>query len=179
MGIDQMGHAPGLRGRRRRAEHETLQGLRLLHPMAMPARWRFPERTDWFHLTGLTRDTDGMPPIELGNILAQPSHSIILHPGNHGSAAGWSILRFEDLASRLLERGMRVIITGTQDERPALDKLLVNHAGDPPLGGCSRQVVLGRVHGRHGPSVVRRGIEHGAIACGFCTWNSYCWVVSI
>jgi len=121
------------RGRRRRAEHETLQGLRLLHPMAMPARWRFPERTDWFHLTGLTRDTDRMTPIELGNIQAQPSHSIILHPGNHGSAAGWSILRFEDLASQLLERGMRVIITGTQDERPALEKLLVNHAENPLL----------------------------------------------
>ena len=121
------------RSRRRRAEHEALQGLRLLHPLGLPARWRFPERIDWFHLTGLTTVTEGMPRNELGNIESEPSHSVILHPGNHGSAAGWSILRFEDLASRLLRRGIRVIITGTQDERPALDDLLANYAGDPLL----------------------------------------------
>jgi ADP-heptose:LPS heptosyltransferase/glycosyltransferase involved in cell wall biosynthesis len=107
------------RSRRSRPEHETQQGLRLLHGLALPARWRFPEREDWFALTGLpvrAQDSQRSRP--------EFRDAVVLHPGNHGSANGWSIDRFEELAERLISRGTRVVVTGTASERPALQPWL-------------------------------------------------------
>ena len=107
------------RSRRSRPEHETQQGLRLLHALAIPARWRFPEREDWFALTGLpSRDRVGV------HSRPELAESVVLHPGNHGSANGWSVDRFEVLSERLMAGGTRVVVTGTESERSALQPWL-------------------------------------------------------
>jgi len=107
------------RSRRSRPEHETQQGLRLLHALTLPARWRFPEREDWFALTGL-------PGRGHDELISRPelAESVVLHPGNHGSANGWSVDRFEELCDRLMAEGTRVVVTGTESERPALQPWL-------------------------------------------------------
>ena len=100
------------RGRKRRPEHEALQGLRLLHGLGLPARWRFPEKEDWYRLTGL--------PDQISNSSGRFADAVVLHPGNHGSANGWHVKRFEALANGLLQKGMKVVVTGTSPERAAL-----------------------------------------------------------
>lgn len=103
------------RGRRAHPEHETLQGLRLLHALSLPARWRFPERTDWQGLHGLKP-----PGISVNVDDIDWRGAVVLHPGNHGSANGWSVAGFEELASLLTEAGLRIVVSGTEAERPAL-----------------------------------------------------------
>ena len=113
------------RSRKRRPEHETLQGLRLLHALSLPARWRFPEPEDWRGLTGLR--------LSEGRETSTPwSNATVLHPGNHGSANGWPLSRFEDLAARLMEAGHAVVVTGSPSERSALQGWL-DRMKDAPL----------------------------------------------
>ena len=118
------------RSRRNRPDHEAIQGLRLLHRLALPAAWQFPESSDWRALTGLAKKR---PPRNEG-LGADPwSKSVVLHPGNHGSANGWSQSRFVDLAERLLSEGVHVIFSGTQAERARFASWLDGRADEPLL----------------------------------------------
>ncbi|MGB1100373.1 MAG: glycosyltransferase family 9 protein, partial [Flavobacteriales bacterium] len=113
------------RSRKHTPEHETAQGLRLLHGLGLPARWRFPEREDWMDLMEWHTSSAGDPvPEGLGG-------SVLLHPGNHGSANGWSLTRFEDLAKALLAEDVPVVVTGSPQERIALTPWLERMSGTP------------------------------------------------
>ena len=105
------------RSRRARQEHETMQGLRLLHHLSIPARYLFPRFRDWHALTGLSRPST----VTSNNGIEFPiEQSIVLHPGNHGSANGWPLERFELLAEKLVQAGHHVIVTGSENEREFL-----------------------------------------------------------
>lgn len=113
------------RSRKHTPEHETAQGLRLLHGLGLPARWRFPEREDWMDLMEWHTSSAGDPvPEGLGG-------AVLLHPGNHGSANGWSLTRFEDLAKALLAEDLPVVVTGSPQERIALTPWLERMSGTP------------------------------------------------
>jgi len=113
------------RSRRNRPEHEAMQGLRLLHALAIPARWRHPDLGDWLDLTGLQGSSNADRATELVPAgWSSLQGSVVLHPGNHGSANGWSVERFAELALRLLERGVPVVVTGTESERLGLKPVL-------------------------------------------------------
>lgn len=102
------------RSRKRIAEHETSQGLRLLHGLNLPARWRFPERADWLAVAQWKAShRESSSTGDLGS-------AVLLHPGNHGSANGWSLTRFQTLGEALLKQGVPVIVTGAAGEREAL-----------------------------------------------------------
>lgn len=113
------------RSRKHTPEHETAQGLRLLHGLGLPARWRFPEREDWRDLMEWHTSSAGDPVPE------GLDGAVLLHPGNHGSANGWSLRRFEDLAKALLAEGVSVVVTGSQQERIALTPWLERMSGTP------------------------------------------------
>ena len=118
------------RSRRNRPIHEALQGLRLLHRLALPAAWAFPEPLDWMGLTGLSIESPG----RIEDLGAVPwSSAVVLHPGNHGSANGWSKSRFLTLAERLLSEGVPVIFTGTKTERTAFAQWLDARVNEPLL----------------------------------------------
>ena len=109
------------RSRKRTPAHETLQGLRLLHGLDVPAALRFPEASDWHGLLEMT------PPLDASVAQAATglsddlwSRLVVLHPGNHGSANGWSVDRFQALGHRLTQAGWVVAVTGTEAERKAL-----------------------------------------------------------
>jgi len=57
--------------------------------------------------------------------------SVLLDPGNHGSANGWSLTRFEDLAKALLAEDVPVVVTGSPQERIALTPWLERMSGTP------------------------------------------------
>ena len=92
-------------------EHETSQGLRLLHGLNLPARWRFPERCDWMDLL------KWKAPSQSGSLPKHLGDSVLLHPGNHGSANGWPLKHFCTLAETLNSQGIPVIVTGSDQER--------------------------------------------------------------
>ena len=112
------------RSRKHRPEHETSQGLRLLHALDLPARWRFPTNADWHGLTGLS-PSDGRTQAPEQRAPGSAHHqSVVLHPGNHGSANGWARSRFEALCEMLVAEGIPVIVTGSPSERNALEPWL-------------------------------------------------------
>ena len=114
-----------LRSRKHTPEHETAQGLRLLHGLGLPAQWRFPEREDWMDLLE-------WHPSSPGDLVPEGlDGSVLLHPGNHGSANGWALTRFEDLAKALLAEGVPVVVTGSPQERSALTPWLQRMSETP------------------------------------------------
>ena len=112
------------RSRKHRPEHETSQGLRLLHALDLPARWRFPTKADWHGLTGLSPSVGRPRPSVHQTRGSAHQHSVVLHPGNHGSANGWSCSRFEALCAMLVAEGIPVMVTGSPSERTALEPWL-------------------------------------------------------
>ena len=113
------------RSRKRTPVHESLQGLRLLHALDVPAALRFPEATDWHGLLAMTPPLDSRV-AQAATGLSDKSWSrvVVLHPGNHGSANGWSVDRFQALGRRLTEAGWVVVVTGTEAERAPLETWL-------------------------------------------------------
>ena len=63
------------RSRRNRPIHEALQGLRLLHRLALPAAWAFPEPLDWMGLTGLSIES----PCRIEDLGAVPWSSAVVY----------------------------------------------------------------------------------------------------
>ena len=48
---------------------------------------------------------------------------VLLHPGSGGSARNWPAGSFAELAGRLSESGIRVVVTGSADERDLVDRV--------------------------------------------------------
>ncbi|MGB1100626.1 MAG: glycosyltransferase family 9 protein, partial [Flavobacteriales bacterium] len=113
------------RSRKHTPEHETAQGLRLLHGLGLPARWRFPERQDWTDLL----EWHASSVIDL--VPEGLDGAVLLHPGNHGSANGWALTRFEELSKALLAEGVSVVVTGSPQERSDLTPWLARMSGTP------------------------------------------------
>lgn len=116
-------------GRKRVPRHETLQGLRLLHALHIPAAFRYPEPADWAGLVRLVVNPNALERVLARLEIPQASltRTVVLHPGNHGSANGWPLDRFSQAASQLQAVGWQVVITGTAQEAPALRSLIAAH----------------------------------------------------
>ena len=56
-----LGQSPHVAFAEAHPEHETAQGLRLLHGLGLPARWHFPEREDWMDLLEWHTSSAGDP----------------------------------------------------------------------------------------------------------------------
>ncbi|MEY3010753.1 MAG: hypothetical protein RLZZ314_1395 [Bacteroidota bacterium] len=108
--------------RKRSARHESLQGLRLLHALHIPAMHRFPTVEECAVLTGLNPKSTRP---EVAAMLNLPedilSQAVVVHPGNHGSAQGWSLDRFRQLIFMLAKHNIPVIVTGSPQESQVLD----------------------------------------------------------
>jgi len=56
---------------------------------------------------------------------------VVLHPGSRGSALDWPPTRFADLADRLAEAGVPVVLTGGENEIDAVDRIVRQSASKP------------------------------------------------
>ena len=127
VGLFHLGQPAIVASRRRRPIHESLQLMVVASP-ALPAADL--SACDWKGLTGLSSEGPG----RIEDLGAVPwSSAVVLHPGNHGSANGWSKSRFLTLAEQLLSEGVPVIFTGTQTERTAFAQWLDARVKEPML----------------------------------------------
>ncbi|MDA0728978.1 MAG: glycosyltransferase [Bacteroidetes bacterium] len=108
--------------RKRSDRHESLQGLRLLHALHIPAMHRFPTVEECSQLTGLNPQGTKT---ELAALLGVSedilTRVVVVHPGNHGSAQGWSLDRFRQLILMLIQDNIPVVVTGSSQESRILD----------------------------------------------------------
>jgi ADP-heptose:LPS heptosyltransferase len=85
---------------------------------------------------------------------------IIVHPRSHGSSPNWSLKRYRELSVKLVERGFRVVVTGSaleadliQEEFDKSNDHIINLAGStllPELKGLIRLAPL-LISGSTGP----------------------------
>ena len=64
-----------------------------------------------------------------------PGPWVVLHPGSGGSARDWAVEHFAALARLLMERGARVAITGSADERALADRVADDAPGARSIAG--------------------------------------------
>ncbi len=62
---------------------------------------------------------------------------IVLHAGSGGSARDWPVERFALVGRRFLERGMKVILTGSREEQPLVSSVHT-HMGDRSINAVGR-----------------------------------------
>ena len=51
-----------------------------------------------------------------------PSPFVIIHPGGLGSSLRWSAERYRELVKLLIDAGIRIVITGSEEEKDLCDK---------------------------------------------------------
>ncbi|HYD80440.1 MAG TPA: glycosyltransferase family 9 protein [Paucimonas sp.] len=120
-------------------EHEVLRGLRLLRALGIPAQDAALE----FPLTAADdealRRSCGDPPA--------PGSYVCIHPGARLPSRRWPPERFAQVADRLAQRGLRVVLTATEAERELAAALedgmrmpALNLAGKTSLGALGALV---------------------------------------
>ncbi len=97
---------------------------------------------------------------------------ILIHPRSHGSAPNWSLERYRELSVKLIEKGIRVLITGSaleadliHEEFDSVGESLVNLAGEtllPELKGLVRLAPL-LISGSTGPIHVASAVGTDSI----------------
>jgi heptosyltransferase-3 len=56
--------------------------------------------------------------------ISESERFVVLHPGSGGSARDWSPQRFGDLAKRLVDEGIKVVVSGDQKERSLVEAVV-------------------------------------------------------
>lgn len=101
--------------------------------------------------------------------LGVPPGTAVVHPGASSGARRWPELRFAEVARGLRERGMRVLITGSADERRRAERV-ARVAGLPPAAVLAGRTPLpqlaGLVAGSRMVVCGDTGVAHLATAYG-------------
>ena len=112
--------------------HETDLNLKLLEPFSLTGTPHFPSIT-------LPEPSFQKAELLLEGIRGNDSERfVILHPGSGGSAKDWPVAYFKELADRLAERNIAVIVTGSAHERNKCNVV----AGDSHLNLCNKTDLL-------------------------------------
>lgn len=69
--------------------------------------------------------------------ISEADRFVVLHPGSGGSARDWSAERFGELAKRLADEGIKVVVSGDEKERPLVEKVAERSQG-------TAKVLIGR-----------------------------------
>lgn len=118
--------------RKKSGHHEVWHGLQLINRLKLFPGWAEPKLRmpktpeDWFACVRMRPEswqqvTATIP--QTSAWLVPGSRHVILHPGSHGSANNWSEIRYTQALHALLNRGVRVLITGTPSEAQHMKEL--------------------------------------------------------
>jgi ADP-heptose:LPS heptosyltransferase len=102
---------------------ETERHLALLRHLEIPAdnsRLEFPLDESDMTTFRLLQTVHGL----------QPGSYVCLHPGGRGSLRRWAPHLFSRVGDQLIERGYRVVITGTEAERPIAEIVMAHMHGN-------------------------------------------------
>lgn len=107
--------------RKRSGRHEAWHGLRLLEPIRLVPGVARPgialpldDENALLSLLHLNAPASGHG---LGKV---QQRAVVVHPGSHGSANNWSLVRYAKLVRSLAEQGVQVFVTGTTAEGQSL-----------------------------------------------------------
>ena len=118
--------------RKSSGRHETWHGLELLYRLHLGTGWFKPglhvpqDPQEWAAACQwqVRSWEETQQKIEgASEWLQSGKPSVIFHPGSKGSANNWSIDRYEEAARWFLDRGCRVLLTGTAHEASSMGSL--------------------------------------------------------
>ena len=118
--------------RKRSGRHETWHSLNLLYRLHLTPGWfkpglKVPETPqEWsalckWNLVPWELAQQNIP--DASTWLVSSLRCVIFHPGSHGSANNWSIDRYREAAEWFLDRGCRILLTGTHAEGMTMERL--------------------------------------------------------
>ena len=121
--------------RKKAALHESQLNYKLLASLGLdvPGWERLPQ-------TGLLRASEALP-VDIESQLSS-SQKVILHFKSQGSALEWGLPNFLSLTKLLLEKGIQVVLTGTEQEGKMFRHLLPQH---PLLLDTTGKLTLGQL----------------------------------
>lgn len=117
--------------RRKSDLHEAQLNIKLLSSMGITNEESFSELHKYY---GFSKLPVLNPQLEV--LLSKDSKNIILHAKSKGSAREWGLENYRKLTELALEKGMRVFLTGTEDEGKLYrEKLVFEHPNLYDLSG--------------------------------------------
>lgn len=120
-------------------EHEVLRMLRLMEAIGAPAQGNALE----FPLSAA--DFEALQAVDA--LLPPPGTYVCIHPGARMLSRRWPAERFAEVADRLAEQGLAIVITGSEEERALAEDVAhamrmpsLNLAGRTGLGAAAALV---------------------------------------
>jgi heptosyltransferase-3 len=101
--------------------HESQLNFELMKPFGLTNLPALEEISSWIN------ESFQKPTIDLPASFSNLKNSVILHPKSQGSALEWPIEKYIDLANQLLEKGEKVVFSGTQKEGDLFRDLIPKH----------------------------------------------------
>ncbi len=101
--------------RKKSALHEAQLNLKLLRPLGFDDNFPFESLSKYYGFHKFNEYALKVAKVFLQE-LGEEKRKIILHPLSKGSASEWSLENYNLLASKLVDCGFEVIITGTKEE---------------------------------------------------------------
>jgi ADP-heptose:LPS heptosyltransferase len=114
-------------------EHEVLRAVRLMQTLGAEPQGNALE----FPLTAT--DTEALR--QASDTLPAPGSYACIHPGARMPSRRWPYERFAEVADRLAQQGLRIVLTGSDEERELVDA--VEHAMHMPALNLAGKTSLG------------------------------------
>ncbi len=107
--------------------HEAQLNLALLQPLGIDKKISIPDMANLFGLQKLTA-----LPEKFARLLDTDKFKLILHPKSRGSGREWGLAHFAALIDMLDSNKFQIFISGTENEKPAIECLL-NKVSNPVI----------------------------------------------
>lgn len=101
--------------------HESQLNFELMKPFGLSKLPALEEISTWMN------QSFQKPIADLPTNFSELKNAVILHPKSQGSALEWPIEKYIDLANKLLEKGEKVVFSGTQKEGDLFRNLIPKH----------------------------------------------------
>jgi heptosyltransferase-3 len=104
--------------------HESQLNFELLKPLGITS---IPSLNEMNELMSSFKSPEQTLPNAVNEFISTGGKIILLHPKSQGSAVEWGMNNYNNLANLLLERGYKVIFTGTEKEGELFRNMIPKH----------------------------------------------------
>ena len=161
--------------RKKSGRHETWHGLNLLHVLHLLPGWSKPglvvpqdpvNWVPWLQLQPVAWKSQSINIVGADDWLEPGKKHVILHPGSRGSANNWSLANYQLAMDQWMNRGIRVVLTGTEDEGETFKSLRSVPGVIDTIGRLSLGELLSLIQACDGLVASSTGPLHMAAAVG-------------